>query len=271
MIGVAARVGGGNLDPQAGDLAVTSGWGHAGKGGVTMPGKGKIILRPYSPDERAAVEQGAEALGLSAEEAFTQLGEQAVDVYLNDLAYWRCVPGVWSYTIGGYQVMKKWLSYRERPLLGRDTQAGGGARGHAHGPTDRGDLALAASARRQLPGGETEYVRVGGPWALRSQTWEIIDGKLQCCTSSLRDGGRTEPYDLEPWIESNPEILGPDIAIIGRQTTSKSGPIDLLGIDKTGNTVVVELKRDGPTAEGGTRPSHRLRIGCCGLGHRTSG
>ncbi|MDQ2786716.1 MAG: hypothetical protein M3Y58_17140, partial [Chloroflexota bacterium] len=23
------------------------------------------------------------------------------------------------YTIGGYQVMKKWLSYREQPLLGR--------------------------------------------------------------------------------------------------------------------------------------------------------
>ncbi len=28
--------------------------------------------------------------------------------------------GVWSYTIGGYQVMKKWLSYREQRLLGRD-------------------------------------------------------------------------------------------------------------------------------------------------------
>jgi hypothetical protein len=27
---------------------------------------------------------------------------------------------VWTYTIGGYQVIKKWLSYRERPLLGRD-------------------------------------------------------------------------------------------------------------------------------------------------------
>jgi hypothetical protein len=26
---------------------------------------------------------------------------------------------VWEYTIGGYQVMKKWLSYREQPLLGR--------------------------------------------------------------------------------------------------------------------------------------------------------
>jgi hypothetical protein len=37
------------------------------------------------------------------------------------VAYWRNVPaGVWSYTTGGYQVMKKWLSYRERSLHGRD-------------------------------------------------------------------------------------------------------------------------------------------------------
>lgn len=26
---------------------------------------------------------------------------------------------VWDYTIGGYQVLKKWLSYNEKPLLGR--------------------------------------------------------------------------------------------------------------------------------------------------------
>jgi hypothetical protein len=26
---------------------------------------------------------------------------------------------VWSYTLGGYQVIKKWLSYREHELLGR--------------------------------------------------------------------------------------------------------------------------------------------------------
>ena len=121
VIGVVSRAGGGNLNADAGDLAVTAGWGHAGQGGVTMPGKGKSIFRPYTSEERAAIEQGAQALGLSAEEALAQLGEQAVDVYLNDLAYWRGVPsGVWSYTIGGYQVMKKWLSYREKPLLGRD-------------------------------------------------------------------------------------------------------------------------------------------------------
>lgn len=49
------------------------------------------------------------------------LGGACYDVYLNERAYWRCVPArVWTYTIGGYQVMKKWLSYRERALLGRD-------------------------------------------------------------------------------------------------------------------------------------------------------
>jgi hypothetical protein len=26
---------------------------------------------------------------------------------------------VWDYTLGGYQVLKKWLSYREQALLGR--------------------------------------------------------------------------------------------------------------------------------------------------------
>lgn len=76
------------------------------------------------------------------------------------------------------------------------------------------------------------------------KTWQIVDGKLQSVVTNLKDEGRTEPYDLEPWIESNAGILGPDIVIIGRQTRSKSGPIDLLGIDKTGNIVIVEIKRD---------------------------
>ena len=121
VIGVPMRIDALPLNEETGDLAVTAGWGHAGQGGVTMPGKGKTVTRPWTSEERAAIEQGAEALGLSAEEAFAQLGDQAVDVYLNDVAYWRGVPaGVWSYTIGGYQVMKKWLSYREKPLLGRD-------------------------------------------------------------------------------------------------------------------------------------------------------
>jgi hypothetical protein len=43
-----------------------------------------------------------------------------IDVYLNETTYWRSVPSdVWEYTLGGYQVLKKWLSYRETAVLGR--------------------------------------------------------------------------------------------------------------------------------------------------------
>ena len=48
------------------------------------------------------------------------LGKSTHDIYLNDTAYWRNAPKkVWDYTIGGYQVLKKWQSYREHDLLGR--------------------------------------------------------------------------------------------------------------------------------------------------------
>ena len=52
--------------------------------------------------------------------------------------------------------------------------------------------------------------------------------------------------DLESLLENNPEYFfkGSKILIIGRQvTTSLNKSIDLLGIDKSGNTVVIELKR----------------------------
>ena len=42
-------------------------------------------------------------------------------VYLNDRAYWGGIPDeVWNHSLGGYQVLKKWLSYRESKLLGRN-------------------------------------------------------------------------------------------------------------------------------------------------------
>ncbi|MGH9849919.1 MAG: type ISP restriction/modification enzyme, partial [Blastocatellia bacterium] len=120
VIGVAATADGKRLNREAGDFDVTAGWGHGGQRGITMPGKGRMIPRDYTATERAAIEQGARELGLPPELTFAHLGEETCDVYLNGNAYWRGAPlKVWEYTIGGYQVMKKWLSYRERELLGR--------------------------------------------------------------------------------------------------------------------------------------------------------
>ena len=114
------RSDGGMLNPDAGDLAVTASWGHAGKEGVTMPGKGKLVERDYTSEEQTALQEGAVALSLSMQEAIERLGGTTCDIYLNDTVYWKNVPiKVWYYTIGGYQVIKKWLSYREHKLLGR--------------------------------------------------------------------------------------------------------------------------------------------------------
>lgn len=78
--------------------------------------------------------------------------------------------------------------------------------------------------------------------AIRS--WQIINGKLQPVDTTLAREGRTEQLDLESWIASDPSILLQGLVIIGRQVSTPSGPLDLLGIDRLGNTVVVELKRD---------------------------
>jgi hypothetical protein len=63
-IAVFQRVDGKPAKPEVGDLDLTAGWGHAGKGGITMPGKGKLIRRD----------------------------DGACDIFLNDVACWRNVP-----------------------------------------------------------------------------------------------------------------------------------------------------------------------------------
>lgn len=58
--------------------------------------------------------------------------------------------------------------------------------------------------------------------------------------------------DLEVLLENNPEYFfeGSKVLIIGRQvTTNLNTFVDLLGIDKAGNTVVIELKRGKTSRE----------------------
>jgi hypothetical protein len=120
IIAVVSRVGGGQLGSDPESLALTADWGCPGKYGVCMPRQGTVKGREYAPDELEAIRIGAEALGLSREQALEHLGRTTRDIYLNDVAYWKNVPArVWDFTIGGYQVIKKWLSYRDRSWLGR--------------------------------------------------------------------------------------------------------------------------------------------------------
>ena len=138
-IGLITKTGGGQIDTAGGDLALTAGWGHKGKEGVTMPAKGKLARASnYDEAEAKAIEAEAAARGMSAEEIRRLLGETTLDVYLNAAAYWRNIPRhVWEYYIGGYQVMKKWLSYREDEILGRALTARRGPRSCQHGPAAR--------------------------------------------------------------------------------------------------------------------------------------
>lgn len=76
---------------------------------------------------------------------------------------------------------------------------------------------------------------------------------------SIKEDGKFEEFSqihfhvdheesvLENWLESNSDEILEDskLLIIGRQVTTNIGSIiDLLGIDREGNTVVIELKRD---------------------------
>lgn len=48
---------------------------------------------------------------------------------------------------------------------------------------------------------------------------------------------------LEEILVHNPDLLLPDLKLVGRQTETAGGPLDLLGVDSDGNLVVFELKR----------------------------
>ena len=108
-IAVPSKVAGGNMAGD--DFAVTAGWGHQGAGGAIMPGPGRQLERRPAANEHT--EAAAHALGATT-----------FDIHLNVDAYWRNVPAaVWRYQLGGYQVLKKWLSYREHPILGRELES----------------------------------------------------------------------------------------------------------------------------------------------------
>ncbi len=148
-IAVPATTDDGNMTGD--DFALTAGWGHYGAGEAVMPGQGRAVERAYTAKEREAFQRAVSDPARSGhsglrrnpanpagsaqspapaspaapptpdlENTITTLGATTYDIYLNDRAYWQNVPAnVWQYKLGGYQVLKKWLSYREHPILNR--------------------------------------------------------------------------------------------------------------------------------------------------------
>ena len=100
--GVLQHSAGRQLDPGRGDLAVEARWGVLQRAAV-MPGPGRVT-DAAEPDLRSHA-----------------LGPRTLDVWLNREVRIHAVPeAVWDFTVGGFQVLKKWLSYREKGVLGRD-------------------------------------------------------------------------------------------------------------------------------------------------------
>lgn len=93
LLGPLKRAGGGNLRPD--DLKITvSYWGGS---------RGRWNPRPFTVEE-APLEAWGEGVW----------GERTGDLYINDDAFFAHVPeAVWTYQLGGYPVLKKWLAYRQ--------------------------------------------------------------------------------------------------------------------------------------------------------------
>lgn len=78
--------------------------------------------------------------------------------------------------------------------------------------------------------------------AISMNLWRIENDKS---LSSASKSKLNFENDLETWICKDPTILDLDLMVIGRQIhTDHGGYIDLLGLNKDGDLVIIELKRN---------------------------
>ena len=76
--------------------------------------------------------------------------------------------------------------------------------------------------------------------SLEVKLWKVDSDQLRLVPRSRLDlEGR-----LEDWLCEDIGLLSDDLLVIGRQIEQYGTPLDLLAVDRDGNLVVVELKRD---------------------------
>jgi len=93
-------------------------------------------------------------------------------------------------------------------------------------------------------------VKIGGTME-EIKLWRIKeDGNHQFDVEKIQSVKETQTEEqLEEVITRCPELLMEDLKLVGRQTETPGGPLDLLGIDSDGRLVVFELKRGMLTRE----------------------
>ncbi|MCK4605271.1 MAG: DUF91 domain-containing protein [Deltaproteobacteria bacterium] len=81
--------------------------------------------------------------------------------------------------------------------------------------------------------------------------WKIKkDASSELNVENIQNVKETQTEEqLEEVITRCPKLLMEDLKLIGRQTETPGGPLDLLGVDSDGRLVVFELKRGVLTRE----------------------
>ncbi|QQZ07676.1 hypothetical protein [Heyndrickxia vini] len=76
---------------------------------------------------------------------------------------------------------------------------------------------------------------------------ETTENKLiEISETTFTDNDIKERQHIEEWIRKSPEILGEDLLIIGHEYDKfeVNEGLDLLALDRDGNVVIIEVKRD---------------------------
>ena len=77
--------------------------------------------------------------------------------------------------------------------------------------------------------------------------WALADGSSVMELESQRQ--MEAESRLEDTVVANPDLLMPGLKLVGRQTPTAGGPLDLLGVDRDGRLALFELKRGTLTRE----------------------
>jgi RecB family endonuclease NucS len=74
--------------------------------------------------------------------------------------------------------------------------------------------------------------------------WKIGGSKSSPIVTDVLGVEQTQTEEmLEEVLVKSPSLLGNGLKLVGRQTETPGGPLDLLGVDDDGRLVVFELKR----------------------------